>query len=173
MGTINFMYESSKDKTTEGLLVALESVLRIKENMDTQRLIYDDEHIIQARVKKGNSKKFLGLDKAIMIKVKTKENNIVVELGEAKWIDKGIALTVSMITLWPLAITSSIGIYKQKKLPETIKKITDSYMEQNGVFIDVEPTMLEKINENGTVNKVGTKLGPRIINEVSKIISRL
>ena len=108
MGTIKFMYESSKDKTTEGLLVALESVLRIKENMDTQRLIYEDEHIIQARVKKGNSKKFLGLDKAIMIKVKTKENNIVVELGEAKWIDKGIALTVSMITLWPLAITSSI-----------------------------------------------------------------
>lgn len=136
MRTIKFMYKPSKDKTTEGLLVALESVLRIKENMDTQRLIYEDEHIIQARVKKGNSKKFLGLDKAIMIKVKTKENNIVVELGEAKWIDKGIAFAASMLS-WPLAITSTIGIYKQKKLPETIKKITDSYMEQNGIFIDV------------------------------------
>lgn len=56
-----------------------------------------------------------------------------------------MVLAVSMVVLWSLAITSSIGLYNQKKFAKIIKKTTDSYMDSEGVIFDTDPTLLEQI----------------------------
>ena len=37
-------------------------------------------------------------------------------------------MAVSMFVLWPLMLTSGYGIYKQKKLPENIRKVLEEYV---------------------------------------------
>ena len=96
--------------------------LEDSENMEVQCLsTFEGAYIIQARVRHGKVKKLFGMDKAISVKLTPIGNEFFsVDIGEAKWLDKGVALTVSWFVLWPLAVTSSYGIYKQKALPDKI-----------------------------------------------------
>lgn len=182
MKTIKFRYKQKNNKTIDGLIISIESVLHIKENMQTQRLKIEDVEIIQARIINGHSKSFIGLDKAITVKVKIENNYIIIELGEAKWIDKGIKENVAEILsmiVFPLTITSSIGTYKQDKLPETIKETADNYMEEDGEFVvesvssQNEPTLLKKISNNHEIQKSVIRLAPKIAKEIGKIIGKL
>ena len=45
---------------------------------------------------------------------------VVLEIGAGKWIDKAAVGTVSLLILWPLAITAGIGAWEQMKMPENI-----------------------------------------------------
>ena len=96
--------------------------LENEENMETQCLTsFDGAYIIQARVKNGKAKKLIGMDKVVSVKITPIGNEFFsVEIGKGKWLDKGVALTVSWFVLWPLAVTSTYGIYKQKSLPDKI-----------------------------------------------------
>lgn len=38
-------------------------------------------------------------------------------------------MTISMFVLWPLTVTSGVGIYKQKKLISELTEEMDTYME--------------------------------------------
>ena len=98
--------------------------LENRENMETQCLTsLDDEIIIQARVRNGKYKKFLGMDKTIAVKIKPiGDTYISLEIGESKWIDKSVVMTTAIIAFWPLAVSSGFGIYKQKRLPYKITK---------------------------------------------------
>lgn len=85
--------------------------------------------MIQARDAGGKWKQFLGLDKAITVKVfKIDDLRVGVDIGEAKWTDKVGVMAVSMFMLWPLTITSGVGMYMQGKLPGEIKKAIASYL---------------------------------------------
>ena len=43
------------------------------------------------------------------------------EIGAGKWIDKAAVGTVSMLVLWPLAVTAGIGaLAEQMKMPDKI-----------------------------------------------------
>lgn len=134
MNTVKYEYSKVAGKNIKNMIFAVESVLKIKENMEVQMLENESTYILQARVKNGNVKKFVGMDKAITVKILEFGNQIIVEVGEQKWIDKCVVLAVSMIVLWPLTITSSIGLYNQKKIVKTIKKTTDNYMESEGTI---------------------------------------
>lgn len=99
------------------------------ENMEAQVLeSADGATIIQGRATGGKWKQWIGMDKAISVKLFAKDGILTVEIGEAKWIDKGAVMTVSMFVLWPLAITSGIGMYKQAKLPEKIFTCIRDYL---------------------------------------------
>ncbi len=117
-------YTLNGRKVTD-IAMAVRNFLETSEKMETQCFFTNDGGaIIQARVRGGSVKKFVGLDKAITVKLAPAGEEMVnVDIGEAKWTDKGIALTVSWFVLWPLAVTSGIGIYKQHKLPEKINRV--------------------------------------------------
>lgn len=84
--------------------------------------------VIQARVKGGQYKKFLGLDRAATLRLTEVPGVVNVEIGEAKWIDKSVVMTISMFVLWPLTVTSGVGFYKQKKLLDDLSAEMDRYM---------------------------------------------
>jgi hypothetical protein len=48
------------------------------------------------------------------------DDTLTVEIGAGKWIDKAAVGTVSLLILWPLAITAGIGAWEQMKMPDNI-----------------------------------------------------
>ncbi len=119
-----YTYQISGGRSLYGLVSAVENHLSDEEGMETQRLT--DEKgatVLQARAKGGKWKQFIGLDKALAVRFsKVGSNEVRMEVGESKWVDKGVVMTVSMFVLWPLAVTSGVGMYKQAKLPEHVDK---------------------------------------------------
>lgn len=97
--------------------------------METQFFLRNDCHIIQARAKSGKLKQLIGMDKAIEVRMTPVNNNsmVTVEIGGAKWADKAAVMAVSMFVLWPLAVTSGIGIYGQSNVIKKAKRVVEMY----------------------------------------------
>ena len=80
-------------------------------------------------------------------------------------------MTVSMFVLWPLTVTSGVGIYKQKKLIDNLIAEMDSYMMPvtNEIFGKQHRTFSEKAN--AMVDKIGkSKTTQQIVANADKII---
>ena len=121
-------------KNPQGLVEAVIDFLSKSENMETQLMIPDPEGnvcVIQGRARGGGYKQFLGLDKAITIRLDVMRGKraITVEIGAAKWGDKGAALAAGWFVFWPLAVTSGVGIYQQKQLPNKILGVIQQYLD--------------------------------------------
>ena len=112
-------------KTTQDIAMIVRNYLEMNEGMESQSFFTaDGGAVIQARARGGAFKQFVGLDKAITVKISPiSDTHISVDIGEGKWTDKGVVMTVSMFVLWPLAVTSGIGMYKQSQLPKKINSI--------------------------------------------------
>ena len=130
MANQQFMYTLPVGKSVQGMMDATRQYLSVVENMETQTISGGSANMtaIQARAKNGGIKQFIGMDKALTVRFIENGNSVTVELGEAKWCDKAAIMATAMFILWPLALTSGYGIYKQKKLPGNIKKVIDNYV---------------------------------------------
>ncbi len=109
--------------TTEkfhGLLADLENWL-ISQNFNCQQLTTEDGGTLLQVAKKGGWRKFVGQSTALNIVLyQSSNNNITVEIGAGRWIDKAAVGTASMFVLWPLAISVGFGAWQQIKLPKKI-----------------------------------------------------
>ena len=124
------MMNNTKTYITGNTVKAADLVNRLNyffsmKNMDTTFTANQDGSImmVQARVRGGAFKKIIGMDKAVTVRINKVGEQMNVEIGEAKWGDKAIVMTTSMFILWPLAITSGIGIAGQRKI------LTDTWRE--------------------------------------------
>lgn len=169
------VYHMAGGMSLKGAADAVDSFLRQNENMDTQQLSGADtsQIILQARAKGGTVKQFVGMDKAITVRFSKSGTNVTVELGEAKWGDKAAAMAVSMFVLWPLTVTSGIGLYKQSKLPQKIKKVLDGYFG--------EDSSMEKLSgpeKNSTIydavsGAANSSAGQKIAAHADKIVGAI
>lgn len=124
------VYVIPPGKNIAGIANAVNTLLRLSKGMDTQIVNLEGGNVmLQARDKDGKWKQWIGMDKAITVKLeKIDENRVCVNIGESKWVDKVGIMALSMIILWPLTITSGIGMYIQGKLPGEIKKEVANYL---------------------------------------------
>lgn len=121
-------YRLVEGKSISGLTEQIYEFLKEKNNMDTQVLKLEDGNvIIQSRTENGNIKQFVGLDKAVTVKIYNKSDMLEVQIGESKWIDKGLTLTASFFTIWPLAVSSGFGIYQQVTLNNELGHVINEY----------------------------------------------
>jgi hypothetical protein len=123
------IYVIPAGKNIAGLANAVDNLLSNSKGMDTQMINLEGGNVmLQARDKAGKWKQWIGMDKAITVKLeKVDEDRVSVNIGESKWVDKVGIMALSMIILWPLTITSGIGMYIQGKLPGEIKKEVANY----------------------------------------------
>lgn len=123
------IYVIPAGKNITGLANVVYNLLSISKGMDTQMINLEGGNVmLQARDKAGMWKQWIGMDKAITVKLeKIDEDRVSVNIGESKWVDKVGIMALSMIILWPLTITSGIGMYIQGKLPGEIKKEVANY----------------------------------------------
>jgi cell division ATPase FtsA len=124
------IYTLTEGKNLQGLTDAINDCLSITEGMETQRIDTGDGSILlQARAKGGKWIQWIGMDKAISVKLeKLDESSVSVVIADGKWIDKIGAMGVSLFILWPLAIAAGIGMYMQGKLPGEIKQAITRYL---------------------------------------------
>lgn len=123
------VYVMPEGKNLQGLADCIYNLLSVTKSMDTQAVSLEGGSImLQARDKAGKWKQWIGMDKAITVNlVMVDDNRVSVNIGESKWMDKVGVMAVSMIVLWPLTITSGIGMYIQGKLPGEIRKEVQRY----------------------------------------------
>lgn len=129
MANQTYHYTLAENKTVDGLVDSTIRFLQYQ-SMEVQTFGGDSYRVIQARTSSGELKQLVGMDKAIEIRIFTQNssNNITVEIGNAKWADKAAVMAVSMFVLWPLAVTSGIGIYKQNQLFNQIRMSIEQYL---------------------------------------------
>ena len=123
-----YMYQLREGKSVEGAVECLRNFF-FAENMECQSFNTGNGYIVQARVRSGGVKQLIGMDKAVEVRFNMVpgSNQITVEMGGAKWADKAAVMAVSMFVLWPLAITSGVGIYGQKKVLDKAKTVIEQY----------------------------------------------
>lgn len=79
----------------------------------------------------GWMKKLTGLETCATVKLVDAGKALSAEVLAGKWLDKVAAGAVSMVILWPLFVTASIGAIKQKAMldnvwNETVKFLTEA-----------------------------------------------
>lgn len=173
MSDKRFVYTIKNGKSVNGLVNAVKTMLVSSEKMEVQKVSGDNTAytVLQARTAGGKAKQFVGMDKAITIRfICEKDREVSMEIGEAKWVDKGVVMAVSMFVLAPLAITSGIGMYKQHKLPEKIRLAADEYMDAEARLTYVEPkrTIGDRLND-----VANSQTAQKIAAEAPKIISKI
>ena len=90
------------------------------EGFRCQKLKIEDGGTLIQIEKIGDWREFVGMSTALNIIFRQAGNKLKVEIGEGKWIDKGVTGGIGWLLFWPLAITSAIGAWQQVKMPERI-----------------------------------------------------
>ena len=124
------IYTMPEGKSISEMSHAIQSFLMNNENMNVQILTTEiGQYIIQARAQNGKVGQWFGLDKAIQVRLTPCANNVVnVEIGSGEWLKKSLTMATSMVVLWPLAVTSTVGMVKQGKLPGKIDHMIQMYL---------------------------------------------
>ncbi len=94
----------------------------LDENFNTQKLKIEEEedaHLLQVE-KKGGWRRFVGMSTALNVVFRQENEYLNVEIGAGRWIDKGVVGAVSLVILWPLAVTAGVGAWQQSKMPERV-----------------------------------------------------
>ena len=109
----NRIYTLPEDKNIQGLAHAVEGFLMNNEDMNCQVLKSEmGEYIIQGRAQNGKMGQWVGLDKAITVRLIPGQNNaVIVEIGNGEWLKKSLTMATSMFVLWPLAVSSGVGAW--------------------------------------------------------------
>lgn len=103
------------------------------EALETQIIQDGAERVIQARKHSdGTWRKYanraLGLDRALTVRLSAKGNTLEMAVGDAVWVDKAVVGTVSLVILWPLAVTAGWGAYKQHQLRHLVQRNVEGFL---------------------------------------------
>jgi hypothetical protein len=91
------------------------------QDFDTQQVKTDSDDILLQVKKRGSWRDLVGMATSLNVVFHPGEDDtLTVEIGAGKWIDKAAVGTVSLLILWPLAITAGIGAWEQMNLPDKI-----------------------------------------------------
>ncbi len=113
----------------------------IVDGYDAQSLTINDPsskgmlvQIRNATSKAGSIAKGLtGLGVCATLKLAAHGRDLELEVLGGKWLDKATVNVISWIVLWPLFITSSIGMWRQKKLLDRMFMETMSFFTRQSV----------------------------------------
>ena len=124
------IYALPEGRELSGLAHAIESMLTNEEQMDAQVLTTGDgSYIIQGRAQNGKLTQWVGMDKSISVHLSPLGQGMLqVEIGKGEWLKKSLTMATSMVILWPLAVTSTVGMVKQGKLPGKIDRTIQLYL---------------------------------------------
>lgn len=101
------------------------------EGFNSQQLRVEDGGILIQIEKTAKWKKFIGMNTALNIVFREVNGQINVEIGAGKWADKAAVGAISIVILWPLALTASMGAWQQAKMPERIFSYIAEYLAKN------------------------------------------
>jgi hypothetical protein len=90
------------------------------QGFDCQQMNTEDQCVLLQVKRRGGWRDFVGMSTSLNIVFNQSGDALVVEIGAGKWIDKAAAGVVSIVVLWPLALTAGFGAWEQMKMPDRI-----------------------------------------------------
>ena len=107
----------------------LEKWLKYERNMEVSVYHLDNNrYALQARCRRGEAVRMFGMDRAVCLYLEPMKNSRVrAVIGGSRWKDKAVAASVSLVTLWPLAITSVVGTAWQILLNAQLRRRLMTY----------------------------------------------
>jgi hypothetical protein len=94
------------------------------EKMESQVLESDGAVLVQGR-SGGKFGRAIGAGVAFSVKIWAEGEELVVEIGQTKWADKGAAAAVGFLVFWPALIPAVVGGAKQKALPKRALRVIE------------------------------------------------
>lgn len=82
---------------------------------------------VQAR-KPEAWRSIVGMSAALSVKMVPQGENLVVETGAAKWVDKAAVGAVGVLIFWPALIPAAYGAWKQSQLPKQVFQVIEQYV---------------------------------------------
>lgn len=110
---------------------------------------------VQARTQQ-DWRRFVGASTALSVTATRQGDNLLVQMGAAKWADKVGAGVAALIVFWPLAALPAYGAYKQKQLIDEAFQFIEQYVAMGGSPFASSPTrrMPERVQEPASVEPV-------------------
>ncbi|MEM7656046.1 MAG: SHOCT domain-containing protein [Bacteroidota bacterium] len=101
-----------------------------QENFRTQMLQTENGGTLVQVEQEGGWRKLTGMSTALNVVVEQSGDNLNVEIGEGRWLDKVAGGTVGMLLLWPLAVTTAIGAWNQSQMPKRVFQFFEDFLRQ-------------------------------------------
>lgn len=120
--------------------LAVEGFLRERKGLYVEGVKVPEGYFVQAK-EPTTWKKFAGMDTSVQVRIIPTADMINVEVGTGKWIEKAGLATAGMIFFAPLAVTTAIGAWWQKKLPGEIFEQIEKFLMSGGqnVYVTMSP----------------------------------
>ncbi|MDY7040276.1 MAG: zinc ribbon domain-containing protein, partial [Chloroflexota bacterium] len=83
--------------------------------------------VVQARQPEA-WRSIVGMSSALNVTMTRQGENLVVQMGAAKWVDKAAVSAVTLILFWPALIAPAYGAWKQSQLPKQVFQLIDQYV---------------------------------------------
>ena len=118
-------------RTIANLARAIETVMMTREGLSTQLLTTaNGDYVIQGRSANANASQWVGMDKNLTIHLSAiGERGVLYQAGADRWLSKSALIaTGTFIIAWPLAVTGTIGMIKQKKMGDRIARCAALYL---------------------------------------------
>ncbi|MBF0119539.1 MAG: hypothetical protein HQK79_11930 [Desulfobacterales bacterium] len=100
----------------------------IEDNFNAQVLKMEDGRTLVQIEKQGSWRKIVGMSTALNVILSQEAQELKIEIGPGRWIDKTASGIISMLLFWPMSITAILGAWDQMNLPEQIFKYISSYI---------------------------------------------
>ncbi len=127
-------YQSS-NLNIERMIQDVERIF-LAQGYQVQHFTHDRQVIIQLR-EGSDFEAVLGMQAALTVILQRNGNGVIATLGEQKWIDKAAVGFLGAIVLWPLLVTTGVGIIRQANLENQLLSTLDAAALQQGANIHV------------------------------------
>ncbi len=105
-----------------------------RDGYETQAMqVSETGFMVQAR-KEATLRKIAGMSSALTAVLNMEGEYVSVEMGGAKWADKGVAAGVGAIIFFPALITAGVGAYQQSQLQTKAWQFIEQYIRSNSAF---------------------------------------
>ncbi len=89
--------------------------------------------MVQAR-KEDTLRKIAGMSTALTAVLTLENEYVCVEMGGAKWLDKGVAAGVGALVFFPALITAGVGAFQQSQLLNHAWQFIEQFVRTNSAF---------------------------------------
>ena len=132
------VFRIPNDFQVQTLAQALASFLGTSKSMETRVIPTTDGFVVQGRQEKDGWMTISGMRLATTVQRMNMGSMLNVTIGQGEWSDKIGAGALGRFIAWPLAVTAGIGVYQQKKLPEELFHMIESYLMTGGHQVQIQ-----------------------------------
>lgn len=115
----------------------LENVF-VAQGYQTQQ--FGDRRQMVVQLRKGSDlEAIIGMQAALTVTLQSAPEGVMAVVGQQQWIDKAAVGVVGLLLVWPLALTTGLGVFRQVELENRVYSTLDSVVRRLRSDVKVGP----------------------------------